>query len=310
MNTHRASIIAPLLVLLLAGLSAQAVVVERSASFEQPVSTEGGGRTLLVEEITATWCETCAEIDPELLRVADSHGSRIALVALHPSDGLDAFQPAAAKERIERLNITQPGVAESMATFVVEAGDARRGYDAWQDVQRDILNEELSRQNTSKIDVSVVKTEQGYRASVSHAELIQTTGTQLTMLVIQHGKTLPEGSLSLGFDHRDRVLVGMAECSLDNNTILQHIGVQGASVGGLCAESFAVEFDNYDSWSVVLVHESTEEELAQDGRSTSYGAVELAHRDRAEPEPSSGLTGQVLMASCVVLAIASIVRKK
>ena len=59
----------------------------------------------------------------------------------------------------------------------------------------------------------------------------------------------------------------------------------------------------------MLVHESTEEELAQDGRSTSYGAVELAHRDRAEPEPSSGLTGKVLMASGVVLAIASIVRK-
>ena len=310
MKTYRASLLASSLVLLLAGFSAQAVVIDLSVSFDEPVSTQGGGRTLLVEEITATWCETCAEIDPELLRVADSHGSRIALVALHPTDGLDAFQPAAGKERIERLNITQSGVAESMATFVVEAGAARRGYDAWQDVQRDILNEELLRQNTTEIDVSVVKTERGYRASVSHAELVKTAGTQLTMMVIQHGKTLPAGSLSLGLDHRDRVLVGMAECSLDNNTVIRAIGVQNASVAESCAESFAVEFEAYDSWSVVLVHESTEEELGQGGRETSYGAVELAHRNRAEPEPSSGWSGQLLIACCVVLAVASILRKK
>ena len=309
MRAVRTSIFAIGLCLLMTCTSAYGAVVDLSASFEQPVFTEGGGRTLLVEEITATGCSTCAEIDPELLRVADSHGSRIALVALHPSTTADAFQPEASKERIERLEITQSGLNQT-PTFLVESGAARRGYDAWQDVQRDILNEEVSRQITSKIDVSVVKTERGYRASVAHADLVQINGTQLTMMVVQHGKIVPEGALNVGLDHRDRVLVGMAECSLENNTVIRAIDVQNASVGESCADSFAVEFENYESWSVVLVHESTEEELHEGGRTTTYGVVELAHRDRAEVNPSSSLAGRVLLVSCVMLAVASILRKK
>ena len=73
-----------LTVAMLATLSGQAVVINPSTEFEDPVFTEGGGRSLLVHEITATHCSTCAEIDPELIQVADSHGSRIALIALHP----------------------------------------------------------------------------------------------------------------------------------------------------------------------------------------------------------------------------------
>ena len=77
---------------------------------------------MLVEEITATWCPSCAEIDPELVRVADSHGSRIALLALHPSDGEDAFQPPAAQHRIDRINAFREEAIRSTPTFVVEGG--------------------------------------------------------------------------------------------------------------------------------------------------------------------------------------------
>ena len=38
-----------------------------------------GGHTILVEEYTATWCPSCAEIDPDLGVVAEEHGSRIAM---------------------------------------------------------------------------------------------------------------------------------------------------------------------------------------------------------------------------------------
>jgi len=119
MKLNPAAFLCVAVAFMVATLSVQATVVNLSTSFEQPVATEGGGRTLLVEEITATWCPSCAEIDPELLQVADSHGSRIALVALHPSDGEDAFQPAAAQPRIERLNLSNPGGAQSTPTIVV-----------------------------------------------------------------------------------------------------------------------------------------------------------------------------------------------
>ena len=265
---------------------------------------------MLVEEITATWCPSCAEIDPELLQVADSHGSRIALVALHPSDGEDAFQPAASQHRIDRLETVQAGVSTSTPTFVVEAGAARRGYDTWADVQRDILNEELARQTTSGLDITVERTAQGYRASVASTTLTTLEGTQLTMLVVEHGKPMPDGFVNPGLDHRDRVVVGLAECSLDNHTITTTLGLLGANVADECSTSFSVEFEDLDSWSVLLIHESTQETLDNDGRSTSYGVVELAYRERADPEPTSGAIGTALLVGCLVLAVASIVRKK
>ena len=310
MNISPSPYVAVLLVGLLCSFSGQGLVVNQEETFEEAVSTSGGGRSLLVEEITATWCPTCAEIDPELVQVADSHGSRIAMVALHPTDGEDAFQPEASRHRIDRIDSVQAGASTSTPTFVVEAGPARRGYDAWSAVQRDILNEELSRQAVSQLDVMVERTEDGYRASVAQTDVIQATGTQLTLMVLEHGKPMPPGFVNTGADHRDRVLVGVAECSLENDTITTEIGVLSATVGPSCLDSFAVEFEELRSWSVILIHESTQEELDAGGRSTSYGAVEMAYRDRAETQNDSGWWGPIILIGCVGLGLASIVRKK
>ena len=102
-------------------LPAQAMVVELTTTFEEPVSVHGG-RTMMVEEITATWCPSCAEIDPQLEQVADSHGSRVALVALHPSDGEDAFQPEASQYRIDRLRRSNSEAGTSTPPFSLREG--------------------------------------------------------------------------------------------------------------------------------------------------------------------------------------------
>ncbi len=310
MKVNPGAVLTLFVALMLATLTAQATVVSLSTSFDQPVATEGGGRTLVVEEITATWCPTCAEIDPELLQVADSHGSRIALLALHPTDGEDAFQPAASQHRIHRLNLTNPGVATSTPSFVVESGEPRRGYDAWADVQRDILNAELTRQDVSELDLEITKTENGFRASVNHAQLVAGNETQLTMMVMEHGKTMPEGVYNPGGDHRDRVVVGLAECAVDNATVLTSIGLLGASVSDGCESSFSIEFEALSSWSVVLIHEPTSATLTEGADAQSHGAVELAFRDRAEPVQAASGVGTLLLVTCVALAVASIVRKK
>lgn len=310
MRRRQSSLVAALLVALLSGMSGQALVVSPPADFSQPLTVQDGGRTLLVEEITATWCPSCAEIDPELLRVADSHGSRIALVALHPSDGEDAFQPPASQHRIDRLESVQTGVKNSTPTFVVEAGPARRGYDAWSDVQRDILTEEMSRQNVSNLGLSVEKTENGFRASVLSTGLVQNDGTQLTMMVLEHGKPMPDGFINPGLDHRDRVLVGLAECDVGNASITTNLGLLEASAGEDCSSSFSIEFEELASWSVVLIHESTQASLDNGGQAETLGVVELAYRERAQDEPTSGHIGTVLLVACFTLAVASIVRKK
>ncbi len=288
----------------------QAKVVDLSSDFEQPVSSGTGGRSLLVEEITATWCPTCAEVDPELTQVADSHGSRIAMIALHPSDGEDAFQPPAAKHRLERHRLANDALVNySTPTFVVEGGEPRIGYDAWQDVQKDILNTELIRQEVSELAFTVERTEVGYRATVTQANLINKEEAQLTFMVIEHHKNMPEGAFNPGGPSRDRVLVASAACDLSSNTIISSIDLLSSSAPSTCADSFTVEFQPYASWSVILVHEQVNESIDEGERLMSYGAVELAFRERATQEPISSL-GPWLIGLAVVLAISSIIRKK
>ena len=130
------------------------------------------------------------------------------------------------------------------------------------------------------------------------------------MMVVQHGKPMPEDAVNPGGDHRDRVLVGLAECALDNNTITARFGLRNASVAGSCESSLSVDFEEMDSWSVILVHEATQESLDAGGSLASYGAVELAFRERSEEQTSGGGIGTVLLWGCILLAFASIVRKK
>ena len=290
-------------------LPIQGVVVNTNTSLEEPVTSEVGGRTVLVQELTATWCPSCAEIDPELVQVADSHGSRIALVALHPSDGEDAFQPPAAQHRIERLKLTYGDALASTPTFVVEDGPLRIGYDAWRDVQRDILDAEVQRQSVSELEFQVVQTNDGLRVEVVHAAPVVQNNTQLTFLVLEHGKLMPEGFANPGEATRDRVVIGASSCDLNTNTITELHGPINASVMTGCVDDFAVTFPQTETWSIVLVHEYTTSALENGSSTESLGVVELAYRDRAVVSDQGGLS-TVLIGAVVLLALAAILPKK
>lgn len=284
-----------------------AIIVQLEQDFTVPVSTGEGGRTLLVEEYTATWCKVCSEVDPELETVADSHGSRIAIIALHPTDGEDAFEPEAAAHRIERMKTVNPDIA-STPTFVVEAGSPRVGYDAWVDVQRDILNTELERQQVTPLAFEVQTTELGYKASVLNAEPLTRNGTQLTFLVLQHGAEVPDRGVNVGGPTRDRVLLGIAECNLETGAISTNIGLLNATSNSECSSGFSIEFPNYESWSVVLVHEHTFESLQNGSEAMSLGAVEMAHRSISVEQSSAA--SWVLIGLCAGLSLVAIYRKK
>ena len=312
-DTRRLAPVVPvalvILLLTLVILPVQGKVIDRTASFEEPISTGIGGRTLLVEEITATWCPTCAEVDPELMQVADSHGSRIALVALHPTDGEDAFMPPASQHRIERLQTSNPDLQTSTPTFVVEGGEPRIGYDGWQDVQRDILTVELERQQVSELAFEVERTDDGYRATVTHSSFSGAADGQLTFLVLEHHKAMPSGAFNPGEATRDRVLVGTAECSIANGNITVELGLRNASAGDSCATGFSIEFDDLDSWSVLLLHEPATSSLGDGVEASTYGVVELAYRDRAPTEQSSGVEN-ILLVACLILSFVAVYRKK
>ena len=58
-----------------------------------------GGHAILMEQYTATWCDSCATIDPWITDFVDSHSSRVVRVALHPDDH-DPFGSPLTTQRI------------------------------------------------------------------------------------------------------------------------------------------------------------------------------------------------------------------
>lgn len=292
--------------LLTSMLPAQAVTISPSGMLDHPLSTGSGGRTMLVEEITATWCLSCAEIDPELVRVADSHGSRIALIALHPTDGEDDFQPPASQHRIDRINTLRSDPVLSTPTFVVEGGEARVGYEAWTDVQRDILSTELQRDGMSELSFTVTPENGVMRVTIDELNLTQTSGTQLTFMVLEHDKKVSSLTNNPGGPTRDRVLVGTAECALDNGTVITSLGLVDARAGESCDRNFSIAFSPMEHWSVVLVHEH----LIDNGTapsSTSLGVVELAYRPISTPVNED--MSQWVLVICGVIGLIALRRK-
>lgn len=264
----------------------QAQVIDPSNTLLTPVATESMGRSLLVEEVTTTWCPTCAQIDPYLRGVADSHGSRIAMVAYHPSDGEDAFQPPAAQHRIDRLGLLHGGAIPS-PTFFVEGKNPRSGTEAWNDVQRDILDLELTRQETSLLQFEVFRTSEGITARVlSFTNMsVELNNTQLTFLVLEHQKTVPDGFVNPGEETRDRVVVATAECDFNTSTIPTQLGLIDVGVNQGCDIDFEISFEDMDEFSIVLLHESTVDAIVNSEASLgTYGAVEFAYRSRDIPD--------------------------
>lgn len=209
-----------------------------------------GGHSILVEEYTATWCQRCAEIDPDLGIVAEEHGSRIAMVSYHPDDGVDAFGPEAAQHRIERLNIQHENDT-GYPSFVVHNGLIREDVSSWPDVQSDILKAESNQRQFTSLTVRAETNDTHLMVTVMppHASEVDNM-TQYTILFVEHKKTVDKAFENPGESHRDRVLVALAEFPMQG---------QQTAIGSTIIAPFVASYPSQDleEWSVIVVHEYT-----------------------------------------------------
>ena len=248
------------------------IVASGTADNQVQTYNVSGGRSILIEEYTATWCPSCAEIDPYLMEFAYAHGPRVAMVAYHPSDDVDAFQPLAAQNRIERLQITHPDIG-STPTFIVEAGPLRIGPDSWPDVNSDILNEEVKRQSYTQLILDIQQNNDTWTVTAKVVDNDSIDYGQLTIMIVQHEKIVPEGFDNPGGPTRDRVLTAIAECDINSSTITSEVNLLSAETTS-CVDDFSVTFSpENEVFSVLLIHEPTKSQL-ENGSSGTFGVVE------------------------------------
>jgi len=231
-----------------------------SALTESSVEEHWLKRTVLVEERTAIWCPSCAEIDPELAIVAQSHGARTAIVGLHVDD---AFENEASLARIDYQKQTDNS-SYGTPTFFVDGVKTAEGYDAWSDVQKRILSQENLRGAPEEMALTLTGNE---------FELPTPDNGQITLMVLEHEKQVPEGVDNPGQDTRDRVLVGMKVIDSSGNV----------------SEFGSLELPKI--WSLVMIHEPIE-------GGEPYGVVEISN---VENENDSDENLLMIVALCIML---------
>jgi thiol-disulfide isomerase/thioredoxin len=285
------------------------IVASGTADNQVQTYSVSGGRSILIEEYTATWCPSCAEIDPYLMEFSYAHGPRVAMVAYHPSDDVDAFQPLAAQNRIDRLLITHPEIG-STPTFIVESGDLRIGPDSWPDVNSDILNEEVKRQSYTQLRLDLQQNNDTWTATAKIVDNDSASSGQLTIMIVQHEKIVPEGFDNPGGDTRDRVLTAIAECDINSSTITSEVNLVFAETNS-CIDDFSVTFSpENEFFSVLLIHEPTKSQL-ENGSSGTFGVVE--YKSKATPTTQSDIDNFPLIFTFILIGSALIInlrRKK
>ena len=167
---------------------------------------------------------------------------------------------------------------------------------SWPDVQSDILRSESNQRqytelrvtaatNTTHLTVSVIPPRTG--------EIVN--NTQFTILFVEHKKTVEQGFVNPGESYRDRVLVGLAEFPMQG---------QQLAIGSIIEAPFIASYptQGLDEWSVIVIHEYTEEALENRSimNSQPLGVLEIAVKSSAVEE---GAELPVLLPIMIFLAI-------
>lgn len=275
------TMLAVMLVLMLLGSAPQAAALRVDALIDGEDLTVEGRTTVLVEEMTATWCSTCADIDPYLAEVADRHGSRLALVSLHPQDGQDGVATNASEARLDRWRSVHDDLGQTPA-FLVEGEPPLVGPEVWPDVTRRMLELESSR--SARPDLGFVATRDG---STVHLELTTpevNEGKQLTLMVLAHDQRPASfGVEAVKGSTYDRVLVELH--TLDSDGMWSHVCDADCALQVDANLHASLAWDEQVPFSLILVDEIADANLSNSTTTHSAGAVELAVR------PSSVATG-------------------
>ena len=129
-----AAILIALILLPLAGADARAPDESRDA---------GGGHAILLEQYTATWCDTCATVDPWISEFTDDHEGRVVRVALHPDD----HDPFGSPLTTERLALKQAEQQLSLPTFWFDGQGEMQGQVSQSLLENGLRSAEVNREH-------------------------------------------------------------------------------------------------------------------------------------------------------------------
>ncbi len=258
-------------------------------SQEASFSSSGSAATVLIEEHTATYCITCAEIDPMLLTFLEDNGNRAIRIAMHPL-GED---PLGSNISSHRMTL-HGGELSVTPTFVMDGRVVSQGFVDRIDMQMNLRSSEITKEGVLSIKGEVDVNQNTLR--VTSPGLVLGADEHLTIFIVEREVSLKPGTASNGLDKNHDVARAMLSMEVGGNTSSE-ILPEGWSVHIHDTEVPSVEFfvDEMDpySYDVVIVLEKSE---GGDGSVLSSTLVALSERSEA---------GQYFSTLPIVAALAS-----
>jgi hypothetical protein len=102
-----------------------------------------GGHSILLEQYTATWCDTCATVDPWISEFTDDHSGRVVRVALHPDD----HDPFGSPLTTQRLALKQADYQYSLPTFWFDGEGELEGQVSQSLLENSLRSAEVNREH-------------------------------------------------------------------------------------------------------------------------------------------------------------------
>ena len=256
-------------------------------------SSSGSAATVLIEEHTATYCTTCAEIDPMLLNFLEDNGNRAIRIAIHPP-GEDPLGSEISTHRLafhgDQLAVTP--------TFFMDGNLVSQGFVDRVDMQMNLRSSEIVKEGLTSI-VGKVNVSQN-SINVSSPGLILGAEERLTIFIIERQVSLDPGTAQNGLDNNHDVARAMLSLDYWGNTSSEilptgwyanvHDG-EGPSVG-----FFVDQMDPF-SYDVVLVLERNE---GGAGSVLSSTLIVLSESS----EPSQNISTVLVVAALIFTSIA------
>ena len=224
-----------------------------------------GGHAILMEHYTATWCPSCAEVDPMVSDFMAQYSGRVYRVALHPNDH-DPFGTPATQHRI----FMKDNSADApLPSIWFDGSNNLEGFVTYGELSSALSSAEIGRDKIHTIGMSWLTWENGMHDKVQRVHVLFDSDIPLnSTLTLFRTETLIHDSeiASNGILTHHDVVTAMFTVELDGEPILEYPDNTTAEIWFNSHSSYTnstdfdsvVGFDLYgdvDSFVVVLENE-------------------------------------------------------
>ncbi len=252
----RTNAIAALLLLLVTVLS-KSTLADASTGSQTRLEVSGGSLVIL-EQVTATWCDVCATHEQWLDDFDSANPSRVQRVALH-SIVDDPLGNPASEVRMEALSTSDSGI---VPIYYFDGNQEMLNSQSASQLQSSLLAAEGDRTTFEAIDVIATEKEGSLQLWVEIQKPLILNGTTITVLLLEGMAHLDSAVATNGVTEHPNLLRQSATVPLDGGSP-NFVGFEEAAanltVEGTISASLNLTpgWGSMDDWVILVVHEHT-----------------------------------------------------